>query len=157
MSDRDLRYCCICSKRFERNPRLGDRQRTCGGTDCQKARRCLNSRSWRSKHPDADDAVYRRIRRRDHRAYRRQYWATHAQARQHHAAYMRQWRARRRMTPDGVRDPYRDTQVNLPAVNTYLQVMDVRAANRVITAKIVSLQELACAALREGHESRSTP
>ena len=58
------------------------------------------------------------------------------------------------MTSDGVRDPYRDTQVKLPAVNTYLQVMDVREANRVMTVKLVSLQELTCAAPREGHESR---
>ncbi len=154
MTDRGFRCCCICGKRFEPHPRLGDCQRTCGGTNCQKARLLLNTRSWRARHPEADDAVYRRIRRRDRRAYRRQYWATHAQARRHHAAYMRQWRARRRMTSDGVRDPYRDTQVKLPAVNTYLQVMDVREANRVMTVKLVSLQELTCAAPREGHESR---
>ncbi len=32
MSERVVHYCCICSKRFEPNPRLGDRQRTCGDT-----------------------------------------------------------------------------------------------------------------------------
>ncbi len=142
MSDRCVRHCCICIKRFEPHPRLGDRQRTCGGADCQKRRRRFNSRIWRGKHPEGDDAVYRRIRRRDRRAYRRQYWATHPQARQHHAAYMRQWRARRRKASVSVRDPYRDTHVKLPAINTYLQVMDVREANRVITVKLISLQEL---------------
>ena len=142
MNNRDVRYCCICSKRFEPHPRLGDRQRTCGGTDCQKQRRRLNARNWRGKHPEADDAAYRRIRRRDRRAYRRQYWATHPKARQHHATYMRQWRARHRMASVGVRDPYRDTHVKLPAINTYLQVMDVREANRVITAKLLFPHEL---------------
>ena len=155
MSDREVRCCCICSKRFEPNPRLGDRQRTCGDTDCQSQRRCINSRNWRSKNPEADDADYRRIRRRDRRAYRRKYWAEHPQVRQHHTAYMQQWRARRRSV--NVRDPYRDTQVKLPAINTYLQVMDVREANRVITAKLLSPHELIAVTAREGHESRWTP
>ncbi len=142
MNNRAVRYCCVCSKRFESHPRLGDRQRTCGGTDCQKQRRRLNARTWRDKHPESDDAVYRRIRRRDRRAYRRQYWATHPRARQQHATYMRQWRARHHLASVSVRDPYRDTQVKLPAINTYLQVMEVREANRVITAKLLSPHEL---------------
>jgi len=55
---------------------------------------------------------------------------------------MRQWRARRKISAATcVRDPYRDIQDKLPAVNTYLQVMDVREANRVITAKLLSAQE----------------
>lgn len=142
MNNRDFRYCSICRKRFEPHPRLGDRQHTCGSPVCQKQRRRLNARTWRDKHPDGDDAVYRRIRRRNRRAYRRQYWATHPQARQHHATYMRQWRACKRMARVSVRDPYRDTQAKLPAINTYLQVMDVREANRVITAKLLFPHEL---------------
>jgi hypothetical protein len=55
---------------------------------------------------------------------------------------MRQWRAHHRKSSMSVRDPYRDTQVKLPAINTYLRVMDVRETNRVITVKLVSQQEL---------------
>jgi hypothetical protein len=142
ISDHDVRYCSICRKRFEPHPRLGQNQRTCGDSQCQKERRRINAQDWRSKHPEADDAVYRQIRRRDHGAYRKQYWATHPKARQHHAAYMRQWRARRRKAVLSVRDPYRDIAVKLPAVNTYMQVMDVREANRVITVKLLSAQEM---------------
>ncbi len=154
MSNRAVHCCCICGKRFEPDPRLGDRQQTCGRAECQIGRRRINSRKWRGQHPEGDDAVYRRIRRRDRRAYRRQYWATHPQARQHHAIYMQQWRSRRRTASVGVRDPYRDTQVKLPAVNSYLQVIEVRDTNRVITAKLLSLQELVSVTPREGHESR---
>ena len=142
MKNRNIRYCCVCSKRFEPHPRLAGKQRTCGGADCQKQRRRLNAQIWRAKHPESDDAVYRRIRRRDRRAYRRQYWATHPEARQHHASYMRQWRTSHRLTSMSVRDPYRDTQLKLPVINTYLQVMDVREANRIITAKLLSPHEL---------------
>jgi len=153
MRYRVVHSCCICSRRFEPDPRLGNRQHTCGSADCQTKRRRINSRNWRAQHPEGDDAVYRRIRRRDRRAYRRLYWATHPQARRRHAAYMRHWRARRRITAR-VRDPYRDTPANLPAVNTYLQVMDVRDTNRVITVKLLSQQELTSSIPREGHESR---
>jgi hypothetical protein len=55
---------------------------------------------------------------------------------------MRRWRGRRRTAAASVRDPYRDTRVKLPDINTYLQVMDVREANRVITVKILSPHEL---------------
>lgn len=142
MSERVVHSCCICGKRFEPHPRLGDRQRTCGRDECQKRRRSENSRKWRTLNPEGDDATYRRIRHRDRREYRRQYWATHLAARNRHAAYMRQWRARHRDAEAPVRDPYRDTGANLPVLNTYLRVMDVREANRVIEVKVLTLNEL---------------
>ena len=136
MSKPFLRSCCICIKRFKPNPRLGDRQRTCGRDECQKQRRCVNSRNWRARNPEADDADYRRIRQRDRREYRHEYWATHPAAREKHAAYMRRWRAA------CVRDPYRDTEIKFPVPNSYLQVTDVRDANRVFEVKLLSQNEL---------------
>lgn len=128
--------CCICRKRFKPHPRLGNQQRTCGRDECQNQRRRNNSRNWRARNPEADDADYRRIRQRDRREYRRNYWATHPAVREKHAAYMRRWRASR------VRDPYRDTDVKLPTINSYLQVTNVRDANRVLEVKILSPNEL---------------
>ncbi len=142
MSQCVVRSCCICRKRFEPHPRLGDRQRTCGRDECQKRRRRANSRNWRSRNPEADDADYRRIRERDRRQYRRQYWATHPAARDRHAAYMRRWRERRRNADARVRDPYRDIGVKLPVFNTYLQVTNVRDANRVLEVKVLSQKDL---------------
>lgn len=136
MSEPLFRSCCVCRKHFKPHPRLGDRQRTCGREDCRKQRRCANSRNWRARNPEADDADYRRIRQRDRREYRRKYWVTHPAVREKHAAYMRQWRAAR------VRDPYRDTDIKCPVINTYLQVTDVRDANRVLEVKVLSQKEL---------------
>ncbi len=45
-----------------------------------------------------------------------------------------------------VSNPYRDIEVKVPAVNTYLQVVSVSNANRVITAKLLSAQDLTAAA-----------
>ena len=140
MNERVVHFCCICKKQFKPNPRLGDRQRTCGGNSCQKERRRINSRNWRVRNPEGDDAAYRRIRRRDRREYRRRYWAAHPEVHEHHAAYMRQWRARRAAAR--VRDPYRDRKAKLPGINTYLQVTEVREANSVIMVKLLSENEL---------------
>jgi len=44
------RPCRICGKWFVPNPRLGDRQKTCGGPECQRlwhARKCAE---WNRKH-----------------------------------------------------------------------------------------------------------
>ncbi|MBI3797348.1 MAG: hypothetical protein HY268_10340 [Deltaproteobacteria bacterium] len=143
MNDCGVRYCCICGKRFEPHPRLGAQQRTCGGADCQRQRRRANTRTWRAQYPDEDDTLCRRARQRDRHCYHRRYWATHPKRRRYHADYMRLWRARRKAfaTPS-VSNPYRDIQVKLPAVNTYLKVMSVSNANRVITAKLLSAQDL---------------
>lgn len=89
-----------------------------------------------ARNPEADDGDYRRIRQRDVREYRREYWATHPAAREKHAAYMRRWRAAR------VRDPYRDTEIKFPVLNSYLQVTNVKDANRVLEVKVLSQNEL---------------
>jgi hypothetical protein len=109
-------------------------------TTAKKNGGASTSRNWRIRNPEGDDAAYRRIRRRDRREYRRQYWAAHPEAREHHAAYMRQWRARREAAC--VRDPYRDTEIKFPVLNSYLQVTDVRDANRVFEVKVLSHNEL---------------
>lgn len=142
MNKRVVYSCCICRKRFRPHPRLGDSQRTCGRDECQRQRRCVNSRNWRARNPEGDDAAYRRIRQRDRRGYRRQYWATHPKTRERHAAYMRQWRSARRNAVARVRDPYRDTDIKFPAINSYLQVTDVRDANRVLEVKVLSQEDL---------------
>ena len=41
-----------------------------------------------------------------------------------------------------MRDPYRDTEIKSPVVNTYLQVTDVRDANRLFEVKVLSQNEL---------------
>jgi hypothetical protein len=136
MSESHFRICCICKKHFKPKPRLGKQQRTCGQDQCQKQRRRDNAQKWRARNPDADDADYRRIRQRDRLEYRRNYWATHPEVREKHAAYMRRWRAAR------VRDPYRDTQIKFPVLNSYLQVTNVRDTNRVLEVKVLSQNEL---------------
>lgn len=41
-----------------------------------------------------------------------------------------------------MRDPYRDTEIKFPVLNSYLQVTDVRDANRVFEVKLLPQNEL---------------
>lgn len=46
--------CAICRKWARPDPRLGDRQRTCGDPECQAEWHRRTSRKWRKAHPDYD-------------------------------------------------------------------------------------------------------
>ncbi len=52
--------CCICRKRFTPNPRLGDRQKTCGSRDCKAERKRRVQAKW--SHDNADYWTERRLR-----------------------------------------------------------------------------------------------
>ena len=47
---RTKRPCRICKKWFLPNPRLGDRQKTCGDPQCQRKRHALKCAQWNRKN-----------------------------------------------------------------------------------------------------------
>ena len=51
MPEARKRPCTICRRWFRPNPRVGSRQRACGSSDCQKARRQKTQANWRSRNP----------------------------------------------------------------------------------------------------------
>jgi hypothetical protein len=51
MPEARKRPCAICRRWFRPNPRVGDRQRACGSSDCQKARRQKTQANWRNRNP----------------------------------------------------------------------------------------------------------
>ena len=61
------RPCSVCGKWFEPHPRVGKRQKTCGGESCQAELHQRARRRWRAAHPDWDreERVRRRIRKSD--------------------------------------------------------------------------------------------
>ena len=48
------RPCRICGKWFEPEPRVGDRQRTCGRPECQREWHRRTCADWRRRNPDYD-------------------------------------------------------------------------------------------------------
>jgi len=54
------RRCRYCWKLYRPDPRLGDRQKTCGGERCRRAQHQEADRRWHAEHPEYDTA--RRLR-----------------------------------------------------------------------------------------------
>lgn len=78
--------CSICLDKIRTNPRLGDRQKTCGKTCCKKAHRAQYRREYRRANADAEKE-YRSKRGAD-------YWREY---RSSHPEYVRRNRLRSRI------------------------------------------------------------
>ncbi len=52
------RPCRICRKWFSANPRVGDRQKTCGAQDCQDKWHAKKCAEWNSKNPSYFREIY---------------------------------------------------------------------------------------------------
>jgi hypothetical protein len=65
MPDAPKRPCCVCRRWFRPDSRVGLRQRACGQSDCQAARRVQTQKSWRDRNRDY--FIARRIQERGNR------------------------------------------------------------------------------------------
>lgn len=54
--------CRYCKRLFFPDPRVGDRQKTCGDSACQKAHKEENNTRWRTKNPDYFRDDYTRVK-----------------------------------------------------------------------------------------------
>lgn len=51
---RKKRPCSECRHWFRPDPRVGERQRTCGSAECKRRRHRRVDRAWHGRHPDYD-------------------------------------------------------------------------------------------------------
>mgnify|MGYP007070662608 CR=1 FL=1 len=56
------RPCRVCGKWYLPNPRLGDRQQTCGTAECQRKWHIRKCAEWNRKNPDYFKDIYLRGR-----------------------------------------------------------------------------------------------
>ncbi len=54
--------CCFCRKWFMPDPRVGDRQKACSRSECQKKRRIRTQANWRERNPEYERARWLRDR-----------------------------------------------------------------------------------------------
>jgi hypothetical protein len=54
--------CIHCKKLFRSNPRLGVRQKTCGGESCRRKHRSGYQRNYRRENPDVEKEIRIKIR-----------------------------------------------------------------------------------------------
>lgn len=59
---RKKRPCRVCGKWYAPNPRLGDRQQTCGGRECQRKWHARQCAEWNRNNPAYFKEIYIRSR-----------------------------------------------------------------------------------------------
>jgi hypothetical protein len=55
------RRCWHCTRAFEPNPRVRDRQVTCGAAECQRERHCDRCRAWHAANADVGRSHYQDV------------------------------------------------------------------------------------------------
>jgi hypothetical protein len=54
----ERRRCSFCRRLFVSDPRVKERQQTCGRPSCRRERKSQSNRQWRARHPDYFRGMY---------------------------------------------------------------------------------------------------
>lgn len=92
----ERRRCPYCKRLFVPDPRVGDRQRTCGRDPCRKQHKRQYDKAWRKKHPEYFRGSYSQQKQLygTRAGYKRQYREGHPDYVRRNAAYVRACRER---------------------------------------------------------------
>ena len=95
------RRCSFCRRWFYPHPRLKQRQKTCGQSDCRHKQKQKSSRQWRSKHPDYFRGSYEHQKKiyGTRSDYKRRYRQQHPDYVRRNAAFVQKCRQRLRSAP----------------------------------------------------------
>ncbi len=90
----ERRRCPGCRRLFVADPRVGDRQRTCGRNSCRRQHKNEYDRQWRDRHPEYFRGCYEQQKEvyGSRAGYKRGYRESHPEYVQRNAAYVRAWR-----------------------------------------------------------------
>lgn len=104
--------CPYCRRLFVPDPRLKERQATCGRQECRRQRKRQSNEDWRSRHPDYFRGMYPQQKEayRTRAEYRKCYRAEHPEYVLRNAAFVKKYRSRRR---ERAREPVSSTSCDL--------------------------------------------
>jgi hypothetical protein len=88
------RRCPFCRRWFHPHPRLRQRQKTCGRTDCRRKQKRKSDQQWRNEHPDyfRDAYALQKEKYGTRSDYKRRYRQQHPDYVQRNAAFVRKCR-----------------------------------------------------------------
>jgi len=95
------RRCLFCRRWFHPHPRLKQRQKTCGRLECRQKHKQKANQQWRREHPDYFQGTYglQKDKYGTRADEKRRYRAQHPDYVQRNAAFVRNWRQRRKQAP----------------------------------------------------------
>jgi len=90
--------CPICRSLFIPNPRIKERQTTCGRQECRRERKRQTNEHWRSQHSNYFQGMYPQQKQAygTRALYKKQYRMEHPEYVQRNAAFVKKSRTRRR-------------------------------------------------------------
>ena len=115
------RRCPFCRRWYHPDPRLNQRQKTCGQPECRQKQKRKSNQQWRAKNYFCNPYAQQQkekygTRADDKRRYRQQ----HPNYVRRNAAFVRKWRQKLRQAP--VSPTSSDPHVSLEAENTSSKV-----------------------------------
>lgn len=133
------RRCRICGRLFTPDPRVKQRQGTCGERACQKEHKRQSNQSWRRDHPDYFLGTYAQQKevygtRAD---YKKHYRQAHPEYVKRNAGYVRAYRQRRRNPPAETVSPTScDLRLTFGSERTSLSITQVSHTSREIFVSV---------------------
>jgi len=130
------RRCPFCRRWFCPDPRLNQRQETCGRPDCRRQQKRKANQEWRIKNPDYFRGVYAQQKEKygTRAEYMRHYRQQHPDYAQRNAAYVRKWRKQLRPAPVSSTSP--DLRVTIESEKTSVRIVQVSHTSRDIVVTL---------------------
>jgi hypothetical protein len=93
--------CPHCRRLFIPDPRLKERQATCGRQECRRIRKRESNEEWRSQHPDYFRGIYQQQKEAygTRAGYKKLYRQRNPEYVRRNAAFVKKYRQRRREAP----------------------------------------------------------
>ena len=126
------RRCPFCRRWFRPHPRLKQRQKTCGQSNCRRKQKQKTSQQWRRKHPDYFRGSYEHQKEiyGTRSEYKRCYRQQHPDYVRRNATSVRKCRQRLRSAPVSPTSP--DLHVTIESERTSLHIAHVSHTSRDI-------------------------
>lgn len=128
------RRCAFCRRLFSPDPRVKERQKTCGRQACRKRQKRSSNERWRSEHPHYFQGVYSHQKAvygtRAH--YKKGYRREHPEYVRRNAVYVRAYRDRLKKVLEPVSPTSCDLRLSFSSPTTSLRVAQVSHTSREI-------------------------
>lgn len=133
------RRCPHCRRLFIADPRLKERQVTCGRQECRQGRKRESNKEWRSQHPDYFRGIYQQQKESygTRAGYKKLYRQRNAEYVRRNAAYVRKYRQRRREAPsEAVSPTSRDLRLSIWKQTGSISITHVSHTSRDILVTV---------------------
>jgi len=126
------RRCPFCRRWFHPHPRLKQRQKTCGRTDCRRMQKRKSDQQWRTEHPDyfRDTYALQKERYGTRSDYKRRYRQQHPDYVRRNASFVRKCRQQLRSAPLSPTSP--DLHVTIESESASIRINQVSHTSRDI-------------------------